>query len=242
MNTPLADLRHTEPPEKSDLPEIQRALSLLVAPGSVVELRCLGTPKGTVSGYFADMDAMSSAASQWSGIAKAVYFTLNPVYPDLLARACNRAIEYSRVSTIDQQIISRRLLLIDCDPVRPAGISANTEERSLAIQRCYAIRDHVRKGGRWPDPIIADSGNGGHLLYRVDYPNDEDTKEGTRDVLTWCASVFDDDHVRIDTSTFNASRISKLYGTLAAKGDHVPELDRVHRLARILEVPDSWQA
>lgn len=236
----LADLRHSEPPDKSDPAEIARALSLLVEPGSVVELRALNSPRGTISGYFADMGAMAQAAATWSGVAKAVYFTLNPVSPDLLARACNRAIEYVRYATLDEHILRRRLILIDCDPVRPVGIPANESEREAALDRCMQIRDAVRAAGRWTDPIFADSGNGGHLLYRTDLPNDEETREVAKDVLSYFASRWDDDRVKIDTSTFNASRISKLYGTLSAKGDHVPELGRVHRIARILEVPDDW--
>ena len=41
--------------------------------------------------------------------------------------------------------------------------------------------------------------------------------------------------MEVDRKVFNASRIVKLYGTLARKGDSTP--DRPHRRAAVLEVP-----
>jgi hypothetical protein len=70
--------------------EIRRAIDLLLTPGQVCELRVLNTPKGTVSGYFSDVDKLAQAATNWSGKAPGVYITLNPVDPELMARASNR--------------------------------------------------------------------------------------------------------------------------------------------------------
>jgi hypothetical protein len=47
---------------------------------------------------------------------------------------------------------------------------------------------------------------------------------------------FSDAVVSLDLKVFNAARIWKVYGTMACKGDDLPE--RPHRLARLLEVPD----
>ena len=49
------------------------------------------------------------------------------------------------------------------------------------------------------------------------------------------AIQFSDESVKVDLTTFNAARIWKLYGTLAAKGDDIAS--RPHRLARLLDVP-----
>jgi hypothetical protein len=54
-------------------------------------------------------------------------------------------------------------------------------------------------------------------------------------MLDALAESFDTGQVHIDTSVHNPSRISKLYGTLARKGDHTAE--RPHRVTRILEAP-----
>ncbi|HEY4760661.1 MAG TPA: hypothetical protein VIH42_08785, partial [Thermoguttaceae bacterium] len=85
------------------------------------------------------------------------------------------------------------------------------------------------------DPIEADSGNGGHLLYRIDLPADEGGL--VQRVLKVLDHQFSDQAVEVDVSVFNPARISKLYGTLACKGDSVP--DRPHRIARLLYVPEK---
>ena len=73
----------------------------------------------------------------------------------------------------------------------------------------------------WPHPIIGDSGNGGHLLWRVDLPNDSDTTKLFADCLKVLSFKFDDDAVKVDTTTFNPGRPWKLYGTLVGKGDNI---------------------
>ena len=51
------------------------------------------------------------------------------------------------------------------------------------------------------------------------------------------ADRFDDDRVAVDKSVHNPSRIWKLYGTLASKGDDTPS--RPHRMARVLQQPSE---
>lgn len=215
--------------------EIRSALALLFEPGQIVELRCLNTNKGTRSGYFDNMDRLAQVAESLSGHVPAVYVTLNPVHPDLLARANNRVREYARETTTDDQILRRCWLPIDLDPVRPSGISATAAEKDAALARAIDVREHLRSLD-WPEPIFADSGNGGHLLVRLDLPNDAVSRELVSGCLQSLAARFDDDLVKVDQGTYNAARIWKLYGTLACKGDNVP--DRPHRLAQLLE----WQA
>ena len=45
---------------------------------------------------------------------------------------------------------------------------------------------------------------------------------------------FSDDKVEVDKTTYNPSRISRLYGTIACKGDNIPT--RPHRQARIISI------
>ena len=88
-----------------------------------------------------------------------------------------------------------------------------------------------------PSPIYADSGNGAHLLYAIDLPNDDASRELLQNCLAACAFMVGDDVVKVDTSVYNASRICKLYGTMACKGATMA--DRPHRIAEILEVPST---
>ncbi len=86
----------------------------------------------------------------------------------------------------------------------------------------------------WPSPVFADSGNGGHLMYRVDLPADDNGL--VKRCLEALDTRFGDDAVHVDKGVFNPARVWKLYGTLARKGEDLP--DRPHRLAWIIEKPD----
>ena len=63
----------------------------------------------------------------------------------------------------------RRWLLVDADPVRDPHVSATETEKRTAHEIAQQIRADLAAQG-WPAPILADSGNGYHLLYRVDLP------------------------------------------------------------------------
>lgn len=218
--------------------EVRKAIALLVEPGQVFEIRALDAKLGSqwktgiVSGYFNNID---KAVEQLSNISKAksIYITLNPVMPDLLARRCNR-LDYSGKDELtgDQHITRRRRLLIDTDPKRPAGISSTQDEMQSAFVRANEVETFLAGVG-FPKPVKAGSGNGGHLLYLVDLPADDGGL--LKNVLQVLAAKFDDAVVEIDQSVFNPSRITKLYGTLACKGDSTPE--RPHRWSQITSVP-----
>jgi hypothetical protein len=214
--------------------------ALLIEPGQVVELRALMVQRRserphTEAGFF-DSDhlrEMAATALQLTKYAKGVYFTLNPVNPDLLARRAYRT-NYAHEGelTSDKDVILRRWLLVDADPVRDTLISATDEEKAQASATVQRVRDHLRSRS-WPDPIFSDSGNGYHLLYRIDLPAADNGL--VERLLQALAAQFSDARVNIDTTVFNPSRICKLPGTLARKGDNIPT--RPHRRARLLEVP-----
>lgn len=216
---------------QADTAEILRTLDLLHQPGQVVELRCPDTSKGTISGYYDNPEQLASRAAALSGTVPVVYITLNPVHPDLLCRRINRTVNYAKDTTADENILRRRWLPLDFDPVRPSGISSTDAEHDAAIQRACDARDWLHGQG-WADPILADSGNGGHLLYRVELPNDAASLALVERTLKAVSQKFSDQTVTVDLTVGNAARMWKLYGTLAAKGDSTAA--RPHRLARLL--------
>jgi hypothetical protein len=211
----------------------------LFVPGQVIELRAIGVHRSgrphTEAGFFDDDHLLDMAmnALAVSRVAKGVYFTLNPLHPDLLARRCNR-IGWAGEGELakDKDVLGRRWLLVDADPVRDPLVSATDAEKEHALHTAREVREFLR-GRSWPDPVLADSGNGYHLLYRVDLPADDGGL--TERLLRELARRFDSDRVKIDRKVFNPSRICKLPGTWARKGDHTPA--RPHRRAKLLEVP-----
>ncbi|MDG2410164.1 MAG: YfjI family protein, partial [Pirellulales bacterium] len=169
--------------------------------------------------------------------AKGIYIAPNPVNPALLSRAANRIRKAQKgESTGDSDIVCRKWLLIDTDPQRASGISASEAEHQMALDLADAINAHLKDYG-WPDPIIADSGNGAHLFYRIDLTAEDG--ELIKRCLQALAAEFDNEAVKVDQGVFNPARIWKLYGTLACKGDDTH--DRPHRMARILSAPDVPQ-
>ena len=213
---------------------ISDAISILLEPDSVAELRAPNAQGHTLSGYFDDYSLLAKEAAELSGQAPGVYVTLNPVRTDLLARAVNRIIRFAKSTTSDSDILSRRWFAVDFDPVRPSGISATEAEHAAALERGRQCADWLSTKA-WPAPVYADSGNGGHLLYRLDIPNDAASTELVKYCMQALGLLFSDDQVIVDLSTYNASRIWKVYGTLAAKGDSTP--DRSHRLANYWTSP-----
>ncbi len=207
---------------KPDPTEILRCLALLTAPGQVVELRLLNVQRRgqnfpcTLSGYFDDFGKLADAASNASTDARGAYITLNPVNPALLARAANRlrVADKNCPLTTDNDIIVRRWLPVDFDPVRPAGISSTDVEHESAIDRALQVRKALRAED-WPEAVLGDSGNGAHLLFRVEVPTSDDGL--VKRCLQSLAFRFDDDKVKIDQAVFNPARIWKLYGTVGRK-------------------------
>lgn len=230
-----------------DAPEVEKALAVMVDPGSVFEIRILEPRRSgraymprVIYGYFDDpaevLDALDALGLEG---AKGIYIVLNPVNPSLLARSHNKfTAAKDGQTTADKDILCRRWLLVDVDPKRPAGISASEDEKAHARERTRVIYSHLKEAG-WPEPVAADSGNGCHLLYRVDLPTNGET---VKRCLTALDQRFGDEKTNVDTTVFNSARIVKLYGTKAEKGDDCPDLDRPHRLSKLLHVPEKIEA
>lgn len=214
--------------------EIRGSLDVLFEPGQVVELRALHGKK-TESGYFDDHDALAEEAARLDERRYQVYVTLNEINPALLARANNRLVEFPKATTSDRDVVRLRWLPLDFDPVRPSNVSSSEGEHYEAGLRAKDVREYLRSEGG-PDPLVADSGNGFHLLYPIDLPNTRESVELIKGTLEALAFTFDDDRVKLDTSVHNPARIWKLYGTKARKGDSsVP--DRPHRPSKIVKIP-----
>lgn len=208
-----------------DREELLRACSVLFDPAHSVELR--GLPSGQSFVRPGDRpDELIECASRLAS-DRGVYWCLNPVS---IPPGADRA---ARVG----DVVKRRWLLIDIDPVRPADSSATGEEKSAAQTLMAAVLDWLTARG-WPAPVVVDSGNGWHLLYRIDLPNDAAGVSHSllRRFLKALAGRFDTAAAGVDQKVHNASRISKLPGTWARKGAHTTE--RPHRKASIWHLPE----
>jgi hypothetical protein len=154
-----------------------------------------------------------------------VYFVMNLISPEF------RGNQRNKLAVCDLDIIARRYLLIDVDredTTQPASMG-ELEEVFNVVRN---IRRHLRDEFGYK-PIRVFSGNGCHLyLPLANLPNTEENREHCHSILLRLARKFNTDSVKVDTSVYNASRITKLPGTVARKG--LESEGRAYQLARVL--------
>jgi hypothetical protein len=146
------------------------------------------------------------------------YITLNPIKPS-----------FQSGSAKDKDIACRNLLFIDIDRAGATKNPATDMEVKAAKSLAKGIEAYLARLD-WPKPIQMMSGNGWHLYYRLDQlSNDDDTKSLIHNVLKLLAKRFNNSVVNIDTVVYNASRITKVPGTVMRKGEETE--DRPYRKA-----------
>ena len=194
---------------------ILSGLSLLHEPDEIIEIRSID-PKPVISGYFrADSPAIAKELSRYPN--RTFYQTMNRVKSACYAREQHeRLVERPHETTTDSDIAGYQWLLIDADPVRPSGVSASREEKEAARRVAGMTMKKLMAMG-FSEPIVADSGNGYHLLFHIHASPKE--KQVLADFLAVLDMWFSTEQVKIDTAVFNPARITKLYGTIATKGD-----------------------
>ncbi len=166
--------------------------------------------------------AFEEEALRLNSIGYNVYIVMNPIKRDFSCKsaACDNDIEY------------RDLLLVDIDRTCKTQCPANDAELGAAKQVAEDVSEYLYSRG-WGDPVQVMSGNGYHLYYNLRaVPNTPETKSFCEFVLKGLASKFNTPEAKIDVSVFNASRITKVPGTVMRKGDESAE--RPYRMAVVL--------
>jgi len=210
-----------------------------VADDSVLEIRAIW-PKGVEgkrgpiaphlrAGDYDNVEALKVAfekkALELNGLGYNIYTTLNPIRADFERLGVGGA--------KDQDIRYRDLLLIDIDRVGDTSCPANQSELDAAKALADSIRQHLTQR-EWPDPWVVMSGNGYHLYYPLrGMPNDDSAGALIALTLKRLASKFNNGLLGVDTTVYNASRITKVPGTLMRKGEATQ--DRPYRIAEVCD-------
>ena len=220
-----------------DADEVRRAIEILQKSGGVFEIRVIGASsrKDIMSGYFRDAETMLREIDSIDVRNKNIYITLGEVREECFSRSQSECFERNPSTTSDGEIKAYRWLFIDFDPVRPTGISSSTVELNEARKLMLTVLQYMKELG-FSEPVTAMSGNGYHLLYRIDIANSPDGRALVEKCLKNLSAMFDTDKVKIDTTNSNPSRICKLHGTLAQKGRSTEE--RPHRMSGIVHAPE----
>ena len=200
----------------------------------LVEIRVLDpNTRKTYSGYFTDIETLLSAIKPYDKCA--LYFTLNKIDDACYSREQHDKISTKvKATTSDNEILSRKWCLIDVDCEKPSDTNSTNEEKELAKVVVNNVYKFLRDEG-FEKPVICDSANGYHLLYKQDMQSTPANTEVMKKFLQVLDMYFSNEKVKIDCSTYNASRVCKLYGTYSRKGSNTK--DRPQRMSYILQVP-----
>lgn len=215
-------LRATGAEATLDLHEVRRGILLLPDPNHGCEIRGLPSGRSQVR-RGSDVEGLIRAVESVAD-DRGVYYCLNPIPAELDHPA--------RVG----DVLSRRWLLIDVDAGQPVDQSSTQAEKDNASLLGEKIREDLSAQG-WPAPVVVDSGNGWHLLYRIDLPSTPEVQTILRTFLKALAERYAAfAPAKVDTAVHNAARIAKMPGTWARKGANTPE--RPHRMAWIAYAPE----
>lgn len=216
--------------------EIRKALDVLKPNGEIIEVRVIGSSRNRIfSGYFKSVDNLIKAIHPFRD--ENIYFMLNDINEDCYNREqCEKIIQSPKHTTNDSEIAIRNYILIDIDPKRATGVSASLAEVEKAKAVGNNVYDYLKKQG-FTEPVCAFSGNGLHLLYKVSLANNEENTELVRAFLHTLDMLFSNEFADVDTTVYNAGRITKLYGTSSRKGANTTE--RPHRESKLIRVPSE---
>lgn len=218
--------------------EILRTLEIFKPDEELVEIRIIGNNKNEIySGYYKDPHKIVADLEQHQD--KNIYFTLNAVKDICYSKLQRNKLIKGEQSTKDTDIAFRTHVLIDIDTDRGGNkVSSTNEELDLARKKANRVRDYLRDIG-FPYCVVALSGSGYHLIYKCNLANTEENNKLIKDFLEYLSNVFSDDKVQIDKVVFNASRITRLYGTTNRKGANTEE--RPHRESRTIRIPTEYK-
>jgi len=203
--------------------------------GRLTEIRIIG--KYTHSGYYKNVENIIRDLEQYEHQG-AVYFVFNTPKDAVYGRKQSEKMvsEQKLATTQDGDIAHREFVLVDLDCVTGVSdVNSTEEEKAFALEKTRDIFRYLRKEG-FNDGIVNDSANGYHIYIPCDLENTEENANLVKRFLYALSMMFSDEHVKVDTSVFNASRIAKLPGTFSAKGS-TDNAERPRRMCKILSVP-----
>ena len=210
----------------SDLPDlnmVRQAIALFADPAHDVFITSLPSKKHACFSPSA-LDHICSFISDATN-GRSMYFGINPIGP-------------VEGHAKDSDVVRRRWLFIDVDrnktlqPNDPSTDQEHEDAKELASE----IAVYLGEAG-FPTPIMCDSGNGWHLYYRIDLPNDNASKSLIREVLAILDTTFSDIRGDVGAECYDARRLSRIPGTWSRRGEKSKA--RPYRMCKLVSVPTS---
>ncbi|MEE1323668.1 MAG: DnaB-like helicase C-terminal domain-containing protein [Bacteroidales bacterium] len=206
-------------------------------------IRILEGKTQLVAGVFSNVGNLINSIENAVGGNVNWYFVFNQIDDSVLKNKVlfNQNNECLRIlknggGIADCDIVKRRWVMLDFDPRRPSGTSSTEEQLEKAKQVAKRVWEFLFYNGFY-DYVGCLSGNGYHIMLPCDMVANEQTDRLVKDFVKVISMLFSTKDVEIDVAVSNRSRLTKLYGTLAMKGEN-SELTP-HRLSRIEHCPNQ---
>jgi len=203
---------------------------------AVLEVRCFRKRGDPVHIQAFSRNDYDSPAQRWHNITAIIrtwnlrgyncYMILNTIRSDFIGNGSKGA--------SDADIACLDWFFIDVDRTGTHKNSATDAELGMSRELVEKVKAYLCGVG-WDDPIMTCSGNGYHLYFPLhELPANDKTKDWIKKLTNILGTKFNTEHVAIDPVVYNPSRITKILGTIAHKGEATE--DRPHREARLV----SW--
>jgi len=224
----------------ADPQEVLKSVNLLHPDGSVRNLRVLHHEGGMHSCFYKTAEKLAAEIVKRDEDCnvKAVYIQLQEIDPTTLR-------DLKKGDGVGRRHIKRYIwFALDIDTIRPdkAKSNATDEEKANSWQVVKAIHMYLRSCG-WPIAIVADSGNGWHLLWRIELSHDPALGQNdpsyilVSNCLRALAGKFDNEAAEVDISLADPEQLIKLWGTEVRKSQ-VSTDERPWRKSALLKVSE----
>jgi hypothetical protein len=219
--------------------DLERYIERAFDDNGLIELR-VPHDSGAISKFFAKSEEAHTVLfpAFWEA-ARDLNETLN-VYTSL-----NRPYQNHQGRPLrDQDIEVVTRIPLDFDPIRPKDRPSTPGELAKARLVRSGVVGALRSLG-FPMPVLGDSGNGAHAIFRANIINDTDWRQVANALYQWMAAEFkalcEQHQVTFDTTVKNPARIWRLYGTTNLKGTEAVTEGRCYREAACTYPAQGWQ-
>jgi len=206
-----------------DFAEVRRAVQVFCEPDAHLFLQTFPSKKWAVK-LASDADGICDVVRTWND-CRSFFFAVNP---------CKPLTEPAK----DGDILRRRWFFIDIDrnkTLQPED-PATDQEHADVLELAQEIVAYLDEAG-FPAPIQVDSGNGYHLYYRIDLPNDAESKAIVREALHVLDNTFSDHRGDVGAECHDARRLARMPGTWSRRGKK--STTRPYRMAKFVDVPET---
>ena len=149
-------------------PELIAQAIAKITENDVYECRIISNSKrNPLSGFFFGTEALLPALQNTVDLRNVnVYITLQSCDRAVYSRAQKDRFLANQPATSDNDITGYRWLFIDMDPERVTGVSSTNDELKESAHLANRVYHYLRDLG-FNEPLKAVSGNGCHLLYKI---------------------------------------------------------------------------